>query len=128
MASVASQLIEAVTAHAQSDSIDDVREICADCTYFPNNLSIYCRILNLHSFFKIGFRIETSPLCCSGFIQFLCFIMNNVEKKFSFSFKKGNVGEKSLLYSMQNVYHSKLRNIYVNIHQSVAWKGICFST
>ena len=38
MASVASQLIEEVTAHAQSDSIEDVREICADGTYFPNNL------------------------------------------------------------------------------------------
>jgi len=40
MASVASQLIEEVTAHAQSDSLEDVREICADGTYFPNNLRI----------------------------------------------------------------------------------------
>jgi len=38
MASVASQLIEEVTAHAQSDSLEDAREICADGTYFPNNL------------------------------------------------------------------------------------------
>ena len=38
MASVASQLIEKVTAHAQSDSVEDVQEICADGTYFPNNL------------------------------------------------------------------------------------------
>jgi len=38
MASVASQFIEEVTAHAQSDSLEDVREICADSTYFPNNL------------------------------------------------------------------------------------------
>ena len=38
MASVASQLIEEVTAHAQSDSLGDVREICADGPYFPNNL------------------------------------------------------------------------------------------
>ena len=38
MASVASQLIEEVTAHAQSDSLEDDREICADGTYFPNNL------------------------------------------------------------------------------------------
>jgi len=38
MASVASQLIEKVTAHAQSDSLEDAREICADGTYFPNNL------------------------------------------------------------------------------------------
>ena len=38
MASVASELIEEVTAHAQSDSLEDAREICADGTYFPNNL------------------------------------------------------------------------------------------
>jgi len=41
MASVASQLIEKVTAHAQSDSLEDAREICADSTYFPNNLRIW---------------------------------------------------------------------------------------
>jgi len=40
MASVASQLIQEVTAHAQSDSLEDAREICADGTYFPNNLRI----------------------------------------------------------------------------------------
>ena len=40
MASVASQLIEEVTAHAQSDSHEDAREICADGTYFPNNLHL----------------------------------------------------------------------------------------
>ena len=38
MASVASQLIEEATAHAQSDSLEDAREICADGTYSPNNL------------------------------------------------------------------------------------------
>ena len=38
MASVASRLIEEVTAHAHSDSLRDAREICADGTYFPNNL------------------------------------------------------------------------------------------
>jgi len=41
MASVASQLIEEVTAHAQSYSLEDAREICADGTYFPNNLRTY---------------------------------------------------------------------------------------
>jgi len=46
MASVASQLIEEVTAHAQSDSLKDAREICADGTYFPNNLR-YTRIREL---------------------------------------------------------------------------------
>jgi hypothetical protein len=35
---VASQMIEEVTAHVQSDSLDDAREVCADGTYFPNNL------------------------------------------------------------------------------------------
>ena len=38
MVSVASQLIEGVNAHAQSDSLEDAREVCADGTYFPNNL------------------------------------------------------------------------------------------
>ena len=38
MVSVASQLIEEVTAHMQSDSLEDAREICTDGTYFPNNL------------------------------------------------------------------------------------------
>ena len=41
MASVASQSIEEVTAHAQSNSIKDAREICADGTYFLNKPRIY---------------------------------------------------------------------------------------
>jgi len=41
MASVASQWIEEVTAHAQSDSLEDAREICADGSYFPNNLRTF---------------------------------------------------------------------------------------
>jgi len=53
MASVASQLIEEITAHAQSDSLEDARGICADGTYFPNNLrrrlSVYSQCLNRHS-------------------------------------------------------------------------------
>jgi len=40
MASVDSQLIEEVTAHEQSDSLEDAREICADGTYLTNNLRI----------------------------------------------------------------------------------------
>jgi len=44
MASVASQLVEEVTAHAQSNNLEDAREICADGTYFPNNLRIYVHI------------------------------------------------------------------------------------
>jgi len=46
MSSVASQLIEEVTAHAQSDSLEDAREMCADGTYFPNNLRIYIQGVN----------------------------------------------------------------------------------
>ena len=38
MVSVASQLIEEVTAHAQRDNLEDAQEICTDGTYFPNNL------------------------------------------------------------------------------------------
>jgi len=34
MASVAPQLIEEVTGHAQSDSIEDAREICTDILTF----------------------------------------------------------------------------------------------
>ena len=40
MASVASQLIEEITAHAQRDSLEDAREICTDSTYLLNNLRI----------------------------------------------------------------------------------------
>ena len=40
MASVASQLIEEATAHGQCESLEDAREICAEGTYFPNNLRI----------------------------------------------------------------------------------------
>jgi len=40
MASVVSQLIEEVTAHTQSDSLENAREICAGGAYFPNNLRI----------------------------------------------------------------------------------------
>ena len=37
MASVASQLIQEVTAHAQGNSLEDAREICADGTYMRHN-------------------------------------------------------------------------------------------
>jgi len=51
MASMASQLIEKVTAHAQSDSLEDAREIrvCADGIYFSNNLRIYRGEARWHS-------------------------------------------------------------------------------
>ena len=47
MAYVASQLIEEVTAHAQSDGLEDVREICTDGTYFLNNLRTNTLVLYL---------------------------------------------------------------------------------
>ena len=53
MASVASQLIEEVTAHAQSDSLENAREICADGTYFPNNLCSM-RIVKRHKKMKLA--------------------------------------------------------------------------
>jgi len=77
MASVASQLIEEVTAHAQSDSLEDAREICADGTYFPNNLRTITNILNTtKAYFSFGnkaFWLETrahyllSSLKCLSF-------------------------------------------------------------
>jgi len=43
MASVASQLIEEVTAHAQRDSLEDPREICADVpTFRITYVSVLC--------------------------------------------------------------------------------------
>jgi len=75
MASVASQLIEEVTAHARKVSIENAREICADGTYFPNNLRkwwktwhcvpstirpITASVLGDKSWGQVG---VTSPLC-----------------------------------------------------------------
>ena len=45
MAPVASQLIQEVTAHAQSDSLEDAREICAGGTYFP--ITYVCNNINI---------------------------------------------------------------------------------
>jgi len=41
MASVVSQLKEEITAHAQRNSLEVAWEICADDTYFPNNLRTF---------------------------------------------------------------------------------------
>jgi len=45
MVSVASHLIEEVTAHVQRDSLEDAREIFADSTYFPNNLQSFKQMM-----------------------------------------------------------------------------------
>jgi len=50
MASVASQLMEEVTAHAKSDSLEDAREICADGTYFPSNLRMSDTVFRISHF------------------------------------------------------------------------------
>ena len=67
MVSVASQLIEEVTAHAQSDSLEDAREICADGTYFPNNLSIIKKIVFIK---RYTFRPLTSHKIKAEFVGF----------------------------------------------------------
>ena len=53
MVSVASQMIEEVTAHARSDSLEDAREICADGTYFPNNLRITLAVDQLNTYILV---------------------------------------------------------------------------
>jgi len=45
MASMSSQLIEEVTAHAQSYNLEDAREMRADGTYFPNSLRMFSFLL-----------------------------------------------------------------------------------
>ena len=69
MASGASQLIEEVTAHAQSDSLDDAREICADGTYFPNKLRIKIPCFdrtNVHEWFR---NVESQGFCVDSQLQ-----------------------------------------------------------
>ena len=63
MASVASQLIEEVTAHAQSYSLEDARKICADGTYFPNNLRVYIYLLP-----PLSAYLKFQPMAGSQFI------------------------------------------------------------
>jgi len=65
MASVASQLIEEVTAHAQSGSLEDAREIWADGTYFPNNLRIYTHT-HTHTYIYIYIFKIKMPLIFHG--------------------------------------------------------------
>ena len=65
MASVVSKLIEEVTAHAQSDSLEDAREICADGTYFPINLR------KIEQPTKLNIFSFTFPPYCNIFIYFV---------------------------------------------------------
>ena len=60
MTSVSSQLIEEVTGHAQNDSLEDARDICADGTYFPNNLrknSVYFAKPEFIAWFLLRIRV-----------------------------------------------------------------------
>ena len=65
MASVASQLMEEVTAHAQNDSLEDVREICADGTYFPNDL----RVSQFKWIIKTLYNFKINNIQAVGLIQ-----------------------------------------------------------
>jgi len=59
MASAASQLIEEVTAHAQSDSLEDAREICADGTYVPNNLHTLAALFKIEThIFNVVYELK----------------------------------------------------------------------
>jgi len=65
MASVVSQLIEEITEHAQSDSLEDAREICADGTYFPHNLRCCVRPVHiLYSSYFIENNEDDEPHDC----------------------------------------------------------------
>jgi len=69
---VASQLIQEVTAHAQSDSLEDAREICADGTYFPNNL----RIIILWDHRRIcGPSLSETSLCAAYLYPIQCLFL-----------------------------------------------------
>jgi len=86
MASVASQLIEEVTAHAQSDSFEDARELCADCIYFPNNLRKFLIISNsvlltMRNYLDKSLRENQNKILCSiTFLGNYCNLLDNVEK------------------------------------------------
>jgi len=73
MASVSSQLIDGVTAHAQSDSLEDAREICADSNYFPNNLrtvfvnnQLHTQFFFLYLFIPILYMFRATKCSSSG--------------------------------------------------------------
>jgi len=65
MASVASQLIDEVTAHVQRDSVEDAREICADGTYFLNNLRILYYIILIHTIVLQLPTVFSTVICCT---------------------------------------------------------------
>jgi len=58
MGPVVSQLIEEVIVHAQSYSLKDALEICADGTYFLNNLRISWKRIQQGKI-KVHFNLKT---------------------------------------------------------------------
>ena len=86
MASVASEFIEEVTAYAQSDSLEDAREICADATYFPNNLLVYIYKYIYIYIYKVlvswlSDRITVGLFLCSTICQIAAIHENNFMKQ-----------------------------------------------
>jgi len=67
MPAVASQLIEEVTVHAQSDSLEDVQEICADNTYFPNNLHIRNMNCGIIISRRVAFMSSSFDVCTRSY-------------------------------------------------------------
>ena len=69
MPSVATNMIKEVTAHAQSDSLEDAREICAVDTYFPNNPPVYIYIyiyiyIHTHMYIYIYIIAQSNTTMC----------------------------------------------------------------
>jgi len=79
MAYVASELIEEVTAHAQSDSLEDAREICADGTYFPNNLHTYIHT-NIHTYIPWIYKYVTQTTRCVTIHEYTNIHSNTITK------------------------------------------------
>jgi len=85
MASVASQLIEEVTAHAQRDSLKDARGVCADGSYFPNNLTyIDCfvhasHLIHLKTKIDLNSIESFSPYRAVNTLRFSRKIQNNAD-------------------------------------------------
>jgi len=95
MVSVTSQLLEEVTAHAQSDSLEDAREICTHGTYFPNNLRVYLYIY-IYIYITKGLRQG----CSNSPTLFKIYIQNALENWQKMCTKMGLEIQDTTIYSM----------------------------